>query len=655
MSKVRLHLAEAMALARHWGRTLVLPRVRSSRIGGSNPPRGMLCFPRARSLTRPRATLCNPRAALLLPALPYPRAALLAAELPFAASASPFAASASPFCSPPRRPLQPARRLLQPTRCPAAARPAACSPAGRRPAARTALLRAALLVDALLPVRRPIGTDSKTRSEWLNRAAAARLAVRNHLPLAERAHFGQHKTTKALYDVVVARSSSPATPTLGRLILPYLFPELSAFATLEDLVTRLRTSDTRYRAALPPEFLDRNPPPMYITLYFIVTRLPDSLRVVRDQFLALDPTNLTVDLLEKHLLAAETTVVAVGAARGTPRTPFFEGCSPSPLAPSYASAAAVHIRGAEEIGVASALSGKRRSSKGKGGRGGGGGSGGGGGGGSGGGGGGRGGGRGGSGGGSGGFGGGGGGGGGSSGSGGGGSGGGWGVAVQRGGSGGGHRQQQQLQSETPTPQQLREWFAQRGASRAIYALSVSAEGYCYLCVPPDPGIEVAALGASEFALPGTAPAEALHTFTQDSGASRYFFRDRCVCHYHHSLGSACVDVHVYTDGRHLATFTHWPGSSLYTPTTEPPQVATSTQVSASGSVAAPCSCRLLSHQTHLWHHRLGHQRAASGLQGRWAGLRQAASGWQRRLAGREQGAGGSHGRQAGRKGGDARA
>ncbi|CAI7829931.1 unnamed protein product [Closterium sp. NIES-54] len=38
-------------------------------------------------------------------------------------------------------------------------------------------------------------------------------------------------------------------------------------------------------------------------------------------------------------------------------------------------------------------------------------------------------------------------------------------------------------------------------------------------------------------------------------------------------------------GRHLATFTRWPGSS---------------------PVAAPCSCRLLSHQTLLWHHRLGH-------------------------------------------------
>ncbi|CAI7868109.1 unnamed protein product, partial [Closterium sp. NIES-54] len=35
---------------------------------------------------------------------------------------------------------------------------------------------------------------------------------------------------------------------------------------------------------------------------------------------------------------------------------------------------------------------------------------------------------------------------------------------------------------------------------AMNALSVSAEGDCYLCVPPDPGIEVAALGASESAL-----------------------------------------------------------------------------------------------------------------------------------------------------------
>ncbi|CAI7822138.1 unnamed protein product [Closterium sp. NIES-54] len=59
-------------------------------------------------------------------------------------------------------------------------------------------------------------------------------------------------------------------------------------------------------------------------------------------------------------------------------------------------------------------------------------------------------------------------------------------------------------------------------------------------------------------------------------------------------------------GRQLATFTRRPWSSLYTLATDPPQVAASTQVSASSSVAPPCSCRILSHQTLLWHHRLRH-------------------------------------------------
>ncbi|CAI7747555.1 unnamed protein product, partial [Closterium sp. NIES-53] len=303
--------------------------------------------------------------------------------------------------------------------------------------------------------------------------------------------------TEALYDVVVTRYSSPATTALGRLLLPYLFPELSAFATVEDLVSHLRASDTRYRAAVPTEFLDRNPPPMYITLYFI------------------------------HLLAAETSAVAVGAAHGTPRPPFFEGCSPSPLAPSYASVAAANVSVPEDVRAASA-SAKRRNSKGKGGRGGGGGSGGGGGG-SGSGGGGRSGGGGGRGtvGGSGGSGGG-GGGSGESGD----SGGGWtcggGIGAWRVGSEGGQLQQQQRRSKTPSPQQLRllSYLDFDAILSAMYDLSVSAEGDCYRCVPPDPGIAAAALGASEYGtLPGTAPAEALHTFTLDSDASRCFFRD----------------------------------------------------------------------------------------------------------------------------------
>ncbi|CAI7789573.1 unnamed protein product [Closterium sp. NIES-54] len=219
----------------------------------------------------------------------------------------------------------------------------------------------------------PATADSATRAQWLTRDAAARLAICNHLPLAECAYFGQHRTAQALYDAVVTPYSSLATAALGRLLLPYLFPELSAFAMVEDLVSHLRTSDARYRATVPAKFLDKNQPPMFITLYFIVTRLPDSLRSVRDHFLSLDLTSLTIDLLEQHLLAAKTSAVAVGAARGTPRPPFFEGCSPSPLAPSYASAAAADVPGAEDVGPDSA-SAERCSGKGKGSRGGGGGS-----------------------------------------------------------------------------------------------------------------------------------------------------------------------------------------------------------------------------------------------------------------------------------------
>ncbi|CAI7791151.1 unnamed protein product [Closterium sp. NIES-54] len=503
-------------------------------------------------------------------------------------------------------------------------------------------------------------------------------------------------TAHALYDAVVARYSSPTTAALGRLLLPYLFPELSAFATVEDLVSHLCISDAPYRAALPADFLEKNPPPMYITLYFIITHLPDSLRAVRDYFLALDPTALTVDLLEQHLIAAETSVVAVGAARGTLRTPFFEGCSPSPLAPSYASATSVDVPSAEDLATAFA-SAKPRSSKGKGGRGGGGGSGGGGGGSSGGGGGSGGGGSGGSGGGSGGFGGGGGGSGGSGGSGSGGSGGSR-TGAQRGGSRGGQRQQQQRRSETPSPQQLREWLFQRGASggsvscpyvirtgdragrtcgephtqhryfsrlddawraefgdeaerprwaellrsgvdifdldydaflAAMYALSVSAEGDCYLCVPPNPGIEAAALGASGSVLPGTAPAEALHTFTLDSVASRCFYCDsttltplsapvpvrladpsRGQVLARSSTVLPCLAVlSVSLSGLHLPSFsmnlvsTAALEDAMVTTTTPGPTPA---QVSASGQVAPPCLCRLLSHQTLLWHHRMGH-------------------------------------------------
>ncbi|CAI7801071.1 unnamed protein product, partial [Closterium sp. NIES-53] len=112
-------------------------------------------------------------------------------------------------------------------------------------------------------------------------------------------------------------------------------------------------------------------------------------------------------------------------------------------------------------------------------------------------------------------------------------------------------------------------------------------GDCYSCVPCAAGVEAAVLGACESVAAGTAFAEALHTFTLDFGTSCYS-----------------------RTGKHLATFTRSPGSSLYTLLTESAQVATSGQVAASAQVAtsdqlaASCSCWLLSHQTLLWHQTL---------------------------------------------------
>ncbi|CAI7930403.1 unnamed protein product [Closterium sp. NIES-54] len=340
----------------------------------------------------------------------------------------------------------------------------------------------------------------------------------------------------------------------------------------------------------------------------------------------------------KHLLAAKTSAVAVGAARGAPRTPFFEGCSPSPLAPSYASAAAVDILSTEDVGAASA-SAKRRNSKGKGGKSGGGGSGGGGGGSSGGGGGRRGGGSGGRGCGSGGSGGGGGGSGGSGGSGSGGTGGGRSRAQ-----GGGSREL--LRSGEAISD-----LDFDAILTAMCALSVSAEGDCYLCVhcllslvlrllrtctpsrwtqvphavsfvtpPPsllsapvpvrlaDPsGGPVVARSSTVVPCPAVlSELSSLHLPSFSTNlVSTAALQDAMVTTTtpggQHVSISTCART-----GRHLATFTRRPGSSLYTLATKPPQVAASSQVSASGQVAPPCSCHLLSHQTLLRHHRLGH-------------------------------------------------
>ncbi|CAI5951169.1 unnamed protein product [Closterium sp. NIES-64] len=461
--------------------------------------------------------------------------------------------------------------------------------------------------------------DATVRSQWATRDAAARLAVRRHLPTAERAHFSQYESAQTLYDAVVARYSSPATAALSRLMLPYLFPALAAFPTVADLITHLRTSDTRYRAALPAE----------------------------DHFLSVCPTTLTVDLLEKALLAAEKSIVALGASRGDPRIPIFEGARGAGAPEELAGVVEVAVEAAEGVGVAvGVVAGVEVS-----------------------------------------------------------------VAVVealaaeavavgaeaavvveveeavvevvelvgvalRSGAApvvvsASSSSSSSVLGTSPPPQQLREWYAARqrggGTGLCTYVLRTGDRA----------GNKTTALGAGEAAALGAGVVLALGaSASASSGAGESALSDRTtltplgrpvavsladpsggpvLSHFSTVLpcpaapsgtlsglylpsfstnlvsGADLQDagVHQFTPasqrvthcsdartGRHLATFTRRPGSSLYTLTTESPPVPASGQVAASGQVfaaasrsgpeSAPCSCRLLSHETLLWHHRLGH-------------------------------------------------
>ncbi|CAI7786689.1 unnamed protein product, partial [Closterium sp. NIES-53] len=180
------------------------------------------------------------------------------------------------------------------------------------------------------------------------------------------------------------------------------------------------------------------------------------------------------------------------------------------------------------------------------------------------------------------------------------------------------------------------------------------------------GVEATTLGACDSASTGAEPEEALHSFTLNSGVSCCFFRDSTtvtpltvpvpvtltypiggpviawgstilpcpavstgnltglhlpsfaknlvatsvlqdqwviVTQPRGELVAICTDLRT---GEHLATFTRTPGSGLYILTTESVLVAESGQVAASVEAVASCSCCLLTHQTLLWHHHLGH-------------------------------------------------
>ncbi|CAI7916943.1 unnamed protein product [Closterium sp. NIES-54] len=432
--------------------------------------------------------------------------------------------------------------------------------------------------------------NATVRSQWATRNAAAHLAVRRHLPTSERAYFSQYKSAQTLYDAVVGRYSSPATAALSRLLLPYLFPDLAAFSTVADLITHLRTSDTRYRAAL-----SRSEPGVGATVA-AVGEVEAAAEVVE---VAVEVVEVAagVVLVETQPPSVEAQVVASANSSRVPARPRL----PSSFVSGTLGVGGLGVlfRDAVELprwhdllmqnvpifdldfdDFLAAMYALTDSAEGD-----------------------------------------------------------------------------CYLSVPPDP--------------GIAAVALDASASAALGTG-----ESGAPGAGESALSGIAPTEVLHTFTLDSGASRTFFRDSTTLTplsrplsvsladpsggpvlAHSStvlpcpaapsgllsglhlpsfstnlvsgadLQDAWVDqfapggqrVTHYTcsqTGRHLATFTHRLGSSLYTLTTAPPPVSAFSQVAASSQViaaasrsspaSAPCSCRPLSHENLLGHHRLGH-------------------------------------------------
>ncbi|CAI5930821.1 unnamed protein product [Closterium sp. NIES-65] len=492
--------------------------------------------------------------------------------------------------------------------------------------------------------------DATVRSQWATRDAAARLAVRRHLPTSKRAHFSQYKSAQTLYDAVVARYSSPATAALSRLMLPYLFPDLAAFPTVADLITHLRTSDTRYRAALPADFYAANPPPhVHNSEPLEVTRAPPSLRGVLPPPcchllpLLLRPTSLVLsrsarrlplagdaalarargarELEERAVEVEEEAVGGVGVAvgvevgvEGSVAVVEAEAAAAVAVGAEVAEEAAVEaaaaaeaaavVEAAEEaeaVGVAVELvAGRRRGVA---------------------------------------------------------------LVVARASSssavvrprhlssscGGAHPTQRCFgrltdawRHQFPEASEIPRWGELSRAGVAIFdldsdailaamhAVSISDEGDCYRCFPPDPGIETATLGTGtaaalgacdatalgagvsassgtgESALSGTTSASASLTFTLDSGASRSFFRD-CTTLTPLSRPVA-VSLADPSGGPFLSRFSTvlpCPAapsctlSGLYLPS------FSTNLVSGADLQDGGVHYRLLSHETLLWHHRLG--------------------------------------------------
>ncbi|CAI7863166.1 unnamed protein product [Closterium sp. NIES-53] len=162
---------------------------------------------------------------------------------------------------------------------------------------------------------------------WKSRDTVACIALSSLLPESEETHFTQVRTASEFLTAIKARYATPTTVSLGRLFLPFLFPDLASFERTADLITHLCSLNSSYRAACTDAQLALLPPPMAITIYFIATSLPDHLVSIRDALLLNHPSELTIEVLKSALKDVESNLRSVASASSVVPPPLFHGCT----------------------------------------------------------------------------------------------------------------------------------------------------------------------------------------------------------------------------------------------------------------------------------------------------------------------------------------
>ncbi|CAI7819708.1 unnamed protein product, partial [Closterium sp. NIES-54] len=120
------------------------------------------------------------------------------------------------------------------------------------------------------------------------------------------------------------------------------------------------------------------PPPMWLTVHWLVTCLPDRLATARDVLLRKHPTELTIDLLETTLGKIESSLLSVASATDAVPPRLFAGCADPQLPTFTATRTSATLSVVEDTAAVSAADWQKRGKSGKKGRKGGGGGGGGG-------------------------------------------------------------------------------------------------------------------------------------------------------------------------------------------------------------------------------------------------------------------------------------